>query len=664
MAEKYVQRDSTILETRLKLEKFTKDYINSKDKSDNLLIIPVVFHVVHNYGTENISKAQILDEIRIINNNYQKRNFDTAGVESEFVNLIANCKIEFRLARIDPNGNCTEGITRTASTSTYRGDNDTKLIAPSWDRSKYLNVWVVKKLESGAAGFSNYPSDATVDYDGVILLSDYVGSIGTSSYNLSKTLTHEVGHYLNLRHTWGNSNDPALPGNCNDDDGVSDTPNTIGHLNCDLGSSTCGSHDNVQNYMEYSYCTTMFTIGQKDRMRAALASNIANRNNLWTQSNLIATGTNDGYVPPQCAPIPYFIANSYSGCIGTSIDYTGYSYNSDVVNTWNWSFPGGTPSSSTLQNPTVIYNTSGTYNVSLTVGNSSGSNQLTKNNIIKVYNTTTNLNIPYSESFDLVNFPNYYTADTLRNWIIEESGNETWKSESIASASSGRCIIINNTLNASGTVNSIISPNITLNQNPNTKIYFKHAYARRDATTKSTLKVYISIDCGNTWLLRFSKYNSALATNGGGYVGNFYPTSDEWRLDSVTLGTYYNNPNIRIKIESTSGVNDCKLYIDDFTLPYPSKIDDSNTNINNISIVPNPFNIDSKINLDLNRKSNVTISIYDIIGNKLGDISRIYNQGINTISISEFVPNIDGGIYFVKAIINNEVKTLKVICIK
>ena len=130
--------------------------------------------------------------------------------------------------------------------------------------------------------------------DGVIALSTYVGSIGTSSPTNSRTLTHEIGHFFNLQHVWGNTNAPGVA--CGDD-GVSDTPITKGWDHCPSSNyDVCnnGVDENFQNYMEYSYCDVMFTQGQNTRMHAALNSTVQNRNNLWTTNNLIATGTKIG----------------------------------------------------------------------------------------------------------------------------------------------------------------------------------------------------------------------------------------------------------------------------------------------------------------------------------------------------------------------------------
>ncbi|MCK6650729.1 MAG: hypothetical protein L6Q66_13820, partial [Bacteroidia bacterium] len=171
--------------------------------AEQVYTIPVVFHVLHINGSENISDAQIQDQINILNRDYRKLNADTAAVVPAFQGIIADCKIQFALAKIDPNGNCTNGIDRIYSHKTENANDDSKL--NPWPRDKYLNVWVIKTMESvGTAGYAYYPS-ATSTYlapkDGIIIIHQYIGSIGTANVTNSRALTHEIGHWLNLSHT-------------------------------------------------------------------------------------------------------------------------------------------------------------------------------------------------------------------------------------------------------------------------------------------------------------------------------------------------------------------------------------------------------------------------------------------------------------------------------
>lgn len=266
LLEQQIQQDPTRLERLEALEKFTTTFDASEDKA--LTTIPVVVHVVYNGNTENISEAQILSQIQVLNDDFRRLNSDANGVWSQ----AADSEIEFCMATVDPNGNATNGIIRKSTTRTSFGTNDSVKSSSTggsnpWPASDYLNIWVCD-IGGGILGYAQFPG-GPASTDGVVCDYRYYGTIGTATapFNLGRTMTHEVGHYLNLRHIWGD-------GNCNADDFVSDTPNSDGaNYGCATGSVSCNSTDMVQNYMDYSDdgCMNLFTAGQKARMKAALA---------------------------------------------------------------------------------------------------------------------------------------------------------------------------------------------------------------------------------------------------------------------------------------------------------------------------------------------------------------------------------------------------------
>jgi hypothetical protein len=254
-------------------------------KSNTIYKIPVVFHVLHNNGSENISDQQIHDAVDILNRDYRLQNVDANSVQTTFSGMPADIEIEFALATKAPNGQCFRGITRTVSSLTDNGENGENQVAAiisgndtynnAWAGNRYLNIFVVNDA-GGAAGYTYTPSNfiGSSMYNGIWILNDYVGSIGTSNNNSSRSLTHEVGHWLNLEHTWGPNNNPGNASSCSDDDYVNDTPRCIGVSSCNLTSNSCSNDandgywssdvvDNVENYMDYSYCSKMFTSGQK-----------------------------------------------------------------------------------------------------------------------------------------------------------------------------------------------------------------------------------------------------------------------------------------------------------------------------------------------------------------------------------------------------------------
>lgn len=192
---------------------------------DGSYTIPVVFHVLHLNGAENISNEQIFDAMEILNEDFNKLNADTLA-HPGFRPIIGDARVNFKLATLDPLGNCTNGIDRIRTTQTLWGGANSKF--NPWPRRMYLNIWVNKTmaaLSSAAGYFTGAPSSA----DGIMILNNYTGSIGTGNPGSSRALTHEVGHYLNLPHVWGGTNDPNVV--CGDE-GVSDTPITQGWNFC------------------------------------------------------------------------------------------------------------------------------------------------------------------------------------------------------------------------------------------------------------------------------------------------------------------------------------------------------------------------------------------------------------------------------------------------
>jgi hypothetical protein len=249
---------------------------NPESSMLNVLTIPVVVHVIYKTSSQNISTAQVQSQIDILNEDFRKLNLDASSVPSAFSGVAADVEIEFCLAVRDPNGNTTTGITRTSTaSSSFSGYTSMKYASSgghdAWNTSKYLNIWVCN-LASGLLGFATFPGGSS-STDGVVCDYAYFGDIGTatSPYHLGRTATHEVGHWLNLSHIWGDSN-------CGTDY-VSDTPTQQGsNYGCPSfpSTSSCignGSNgDMFMNYMDYTNdaCMYMFSAGQKTRMRATL----------------------------------------------------------------------------------------------------------------------------------------------------------------------------------------------------------------------------------------------------------------------------------------------------------------------------------------------------------------------------------------------------------
>ncbi len=241
--------------------------------SNPVYTIPVVFHIVYKNATENLSTAQIQSQLDVLNLDFRKMNSDAGQVPSAFAGLAADVEFEFCLAQLDPNGNTTTGITRTQtsvnsfSVTSDNIKNSSQGGVNPWPAASYLNIWV-GEISGGILGYAT-PPGSPASRDGVVISYKYFGTNGTATfpYNKGRTATHEVGHYFNLRHIWGD-------GGCGMDDQVSDTPlQGQQYGGCPTyPQSTCGSSDMFMNYMDYvdDRCMFMFSQGQANLMQYAL----------------------------------------------------------------------------------------------------------------------------------------------------------------------------------------------------------------------------------------------------------------------------------------------------------------------------------------------------------------------------------------------------------
>ncbi len=243
---------------------------NPLDLTRHTIKIPVVIHVIYHREVENISDEQILSQLEVLNEDYRRFNKDAIKTPGRFRKLAADTGIEFVLANLDPQGNPTTGITRTYTSNTIFAafENEMKYNASggidAWPTHQYLNIWICP-LGMGVLGYAQFPG-GPIDTDGVVIDYKHFGTLGTVKppFHLGRTTTHEVGHYLNLRHIWGD-------GPCDFDDAVDDTPLADGpSQGCPGESYSCGSHNMPQNYMDYTddACMNLFTRGQAYRMRA------------------------------------------------------------------------------------------------------------------------------------------------------------------------------------------------------------------------------------------------------------------------------------------------------------------------------------------------------------------------------------------------------------
>jgi PKD repeat protein len=630
--------------------------------------IPVVFHVLHNNGIENISDEQIYDAVAILNRDFRKLNADTATVNVDFQGLPADVEVEFVLATKAPNGVCFKGITRTMSPLSYQGDdggdqvnairNGNDVYQNSWPGNKYLNVYICGEI-GGAAGYTTNPAtwSATSMNNGIWILHNYVGSIGTGSTGGSRAMTHEVGHWLNLDHTWGPNNNPGNASSCSTDDDVDDTPNCIGVSACLLNANTCNSvnsfwnfdvRDNVENYMDYSYCSKMYTPGQADRMRTALQVTTTGRFNLWQTANLNATGaTGDIYL---CKAD--FEADRTTICANDSIQLTDDSYNEAIGWSWQitpatgWTYAPG--STSTSQNPKIYFSTSGLYTIKLTATDGTTTDEEIKNNFIRVLPEASVL--PYWEGFE-----SYTSLANLTNWeVYNPNNNNAWTIENTTSHSGSQCAKLVNFGQVPSNIDELTSAPIDLSVIPttgNVTLSFRYAYRKKTAADYEYLKVFVSADCGANWAQRKTLAGNNLSNLTSST--SWKPTqASDWttvHMINVTSNYFSSNFKVKFKFEGEGGNN---IYLDDINLYDGDPSDElvlglsGNKEFSGVEVYPNPAENETNVSFSLMSSQEVLFTVYDYSG-KL--IERQVVKGVEGPNVIMYnTSTISSGIYYIK----------------
>lgn len=414
--EKYLQTNPEIAATEKQLDKDIANYISHHDMGKlarktagehadtDWYDIPVVVHVMHDYGPELLQDNKIYNLIKEMNRFYALEN-NVAPVVTAFKPYIGKAKIRFHLATKDPQGRPTKGITHHSTYLTYGGDDQAKM--DQWNPANYVNIWfeslVGSKIANGVVvAYAVPPASAnSLPYrDGIIsnysFIDDGERSPGTAS---GGSIDHEMGHILNLSHTFGTTNGVHTnkPGACTDDDGVDDTPPTEGNLGgCNLTDTVCSGNyfkmytsyfggdslvnypdtSNEQNIMNYADCKYMFTKGQITRMRAALNSDVGKRDSLWTANNLFLTGALDSM--PDLPPVPDFAIKNTIGakenirftCPGSKVNFVNASWGDTVTSvTWNFTNGASTPTSTnSVYAGTVIHSANTIQNTFSTPG--------------------------------------------------------------------------------------------------------------------------------------------------------------------------------------------------------------------------------------------------------------------------------------------------------
>lgn len=536
-------------------------------------LIPVVVHVIHSgqpEGTsENIPLSQIEAQIRILNEDFRRLNSDANRTPAEFLPVAADSNIEFVLAKQDPSGLPTNGIVRVQGTKTTYSPDDASLIGQisQWNPEEYLNIWVVS-LTQPYIGYASFPisdlpglnfAPSSAITDGVTI--DYrffgIGGSAVPSY-LGRTATHEVGHYLGLRHIWGD-------GGCGVDDFVTDTPNQDSSNTVCSPTATkvsCGNNNMIQNYMDYTpdACMNLFTKGQVERFNVVLANSprrISLVNNRATQEPILADFDLAIFkvIEPgnfACKPtISPSIEVKNAGSKTLTSGRVQLTRNGILLEDKRFTLNLTTGQSAILTfNDFTLLPT-----VNLLEFKISQSNDLpdqNKENNSKQVSPTIQADIELPYTLDLTSFPNPWSINNPDDLLTWTKTNLT-----ISGQIQPAVYIRHYDYEAPGQQDYFISPTINLNDYPNAQLVFEvaHALYGQDGF-QDELIVAISQDCGNTFDLAnatYQKVGQTLETSDA-TLDEFIPTTEsQFRTELVNLKKFAGIGRVKIAFITKNG---------------------------------------------------------------------------------------------------------------
>ncbi|MEM7037953.1 MAG: M43 family zinc metalloprotease, partial [Bacteroidota bacterium] len=505
------------------------------------------------------------------------------------------------------------------------------------------------QLTGGLLGYATFPSSLASEphHDGIVLNGQYTGgpSCASSPYNLGRTATHEVGHWLGLYHTFSGGCAGMTPSDCAiDGDEVCDTPPvSSSSFGCpSLTQNTCSETpsdmiDQTVNFMDYvdDACMVMFSQGQVDRMHATLNTT---RANLWSTQNHGETGCGCSSLSP-CTPVANFNADNTVICPNQTVNFTDISVG--PATGWAWIFSGGTPSSATTANPSVTYTTPGTYDVTLTVTNSLGNANTTVVGYVTVVSATPP---PVAEGFE---------STLPSDWQVSNvDGQGTWDFTSAAASSGSQSFWVNNwDYNANGTSDFLSTRLVDLTNYGSGALFFDYAY-QRASFEFDTMRVWCSSDCGETWNLEWEKGGGDLSTVGGvGIASGYTPAGpSDFVTDSIDLTNYFGFEGFKARFENV-GYEGNNLYLDNINLSaLVGRPDPSTRPTWQLDIAPNPFENDFQVLYSLPKKASITFSLVDLKGRVVYQVTEMnQSPGSHELVIPSHVySEMSSGIYMLR----------------
>ena len=659
--------------------------------------MPIVVHIVHDYGNEYLADNVIYEAVKYWSKVFTLENTsDTSAVIPPFKQYVGNPRIRIHLATIDPNGKPTKGVVHTHSYLTTNADDQAKI--GQWPQNKYMNFWFINTFgasASGAAAYAYLPAMAQFRpyYDGVIGLYDYI--------NYYMAIPHEIGHELNLQHVWGNNNNPDVA--CGDDQ-VDDTPPTKGHM--PSGCSPAALYDtvcatgylehytdisggdsianypdttNAQNIMDYTYCQKMFTIGQSSRMRDALTSTTAGRNNLMSASNLLSTGA---LAPvPDLLPVADFSVERGSGsatdkhtaflALGAgSFNFRNRSWN-DTVDAVDWQFSNGAlfPTSTNINGASNTFAQPGWVTISLAAHANSGSDTITNDHAVYVADTVTTPGLGFYHSF--------WDENSISNWPMYNyfENQYKWSFFSGASADGDNGCIRYRSFDTTnkrvatplGDYDDFFTQAFDLSQpvTGNTYLNFKAAAASGPnsmGAVGDSLEIDVSNNGGVNWIKIYGAKRGTLVNNGTKSTEFIPNATTTWTSRGVQIPAANQKRQTYFRFRYWPGSKGNNFYMDDVRIEgFPAEVADLMHTEGALKIVPNPAANGCNIVFHSGNSGTAAIQVKDITG-------RVIYTGSNNYAPNTTVQEPIGrditpiaGIYFVSVTVDGTTSTDKLV---
>lgn len=639
--------------------------------------VAVVVHIIHNgepIGVgSNLSDEQILNQLTVLNNDYNRLNADTINTPPEFKKFAGRMNIQFIPAKIDPNGLPTSGITRTNGRKKIWSINDDDEIKSieNWSADNYLNIWVCK-LGGDISGFSSIPETNLVkgfdDFpfyikqrkDGLVISYDVFGN-GTPNllkpYDLGRTLTHELGHYFGLIHIWGDGNDD---GSQCESDFVDDTPtqatSTLGK--CPSPSKplfSCGNENMTQNYMDYTNdaCMNIFTTGQVERMKIIL-------NNSPRRASLLTSPAVQAYLKPIDVALLKSISPGIVQCKTNPIIKFAVK-NSDALNLISfkivYSVNGGENQVKDFSNIGFARSAINLFSIggiSLRDGENIITLTLIKPNFFDDLNPADNtitFTTIVDKSTEIVPFRmTFDNANSEKSWLSSRhNSSDDWE---LAVTNKNNSTVFNAFSTKTTDISNawLVSPIINLSEYDHYTMIFDVSYAQNISVADS-LKLVASVDCGVTFnKILWSKSGSEFKIKDSS--SEWFPKTDsEWKREFVNLSSLARNDSVRLALLAINQ-NGNNIFVDNIELFIGDSMPPPITSSDYQLYYPSKENL-SKIGITFNfeERKTVRLQIFSILGQ--GIINNNLPDILNQTMYYDF-SNLSSGVYFLKLMIGDK----------